>query len=81
MFSFGLIFLYRGPNDDILAKEIKPPAKRPKQDLHERELEKFSRDNTDYYQSEQFEGRKPKSPRGPSKVGKIKNFDAQFDQN
>lgn len=77
MFLIGLIFLDRGPNDDILVKEIKPPAKRPKPDVHERELEKFSRDNIDYYQSEQFEPRKPKSPKGHHKVGKINTLSNQ----
>lgn len=71
LFSIGLIFLNRGPNDDILSKEIKPHAKRLKQDVVEKELEKFSRDNIDYYQSEHFETRKFKSPRGPSRIGKL----------
>lgn len=71
LFSIGLIFLNRGPNDDILAKEIKPQAKRLKQDVFDKELEKFSRDNIDYYQSAHLETRKFKTPRGPSKTGKL----------
>ncbi|XP_026332982.1 ribonuclease Z, mitochondrial [Hyposmocoma kahamanoa] len=68
-------YVQLGPNDDILSKEIRPPAKRPKQDVHERELEKFCRDNTDYYQSECVESRKPKSAKGPSKVDTVKKTD------